>query len=1301
MNTKKLTVLLTTILMLCTGTYLFAQKKPAPKVANKAEIVITEHAADPHSIFKLNDTVKYNIDLKSTYNTPQQGQISYHIMDFKNNIIAKQSYPVSIPAQGSKQVQISMPGQKPGFYKVNFMLNVTEDDDTVRRVFGVDTSNIHSGWQKPADFDQFWSTAKAELAKVAPEFKMTERPDMSGGNDQVYLIEMKSLGNITIRGWLTLPKDRKANEKLPIVIGFPGYGGQKDPYRGITKGIAYFGINPRGLGNSRDVFHPTRDDYISYDIQDKNKYVMRGAIMDCIRAVDFVLSRPEVDATGIYADGASMGGYLSIILSSFDSRIHICSASNPTFSDFRTLAESNEDFPMGLLRTNAKKSGLAIGDVLNTLDYFDLKYFASNVKCPVVMGMGLLDNIAPPFTEIAVYNNIPTAKKVFMFPNIGHGVGSEMNEFVGKWVYDELKIYQKWAFYNIAPTATPGIAAKPAMRDPYAEAIDVIDHPSDKNAIFKSGEPVSYTLDVSSTFKTVQNGKLSYTVINSQGKFVTKNSVPISIPPKTTKYVAFDIPTQTAGFYSVNFAINTTDYDDTVRRAFGVDTNKIHGIQHKPADFDAFWQNAKKELAAIAPNFKMIEKPELAHGTIDKVYLIEMQSLGNVTIRGYLSLPNDRKPNQKLPISVYLPGYGAQAYPQQALSAMAFLSLSVRGQPLSDDVIKPGREDYITTDIADKNKYILRGVLMDCVRTIDFVCSRPELDLTGVYVTGASMGGYLALALAGIDGRVNLASANNPVFSDFRSLAVTSSSFPMSEIKFFSRKNSVKMDALLNNLDYYDLQNFTGNIRVSTVTAIGLLDDIAPPAAQFQMFNNIAPNKKILVYPYLAHDVGPDAGNYVGKWVYTNLKVYEKWKEFNAQNEAAKAKEEESGTESVAITDHPGNPEAVYKSGNVIDYSIDFKNNFLKKQSGQFTYLVFTSNDVLVRKDSLPITLDPRSTKRVHIEIPPQKTGFYKVSFAINVTDYDDTLKRVFGVNIEGIRSDYQKPADFDKFWVDTKAELAKIPPNFKMTEHKEMETGAGEQIYLIEMQSLGNITIRGWLTLPKDRRAKERFPVMLQLPGYGNELKPTHGISQFAILALNVRGQGNSRDVIHPDREDYISYNLEDRDKFIYRGSIMDGIRAIDFIYAHPELFDPEFLYVTGGSQGGYLTLTVASLDHRVSICAADNPGYIDLKMPYYNGKWPITVFHDYADTKGVKFETLMNNFEYFNLKSFVPNIQCKVVVGIGLLDPLVPPTNELIMYNNIKTPKKLFIYPNLTHEVGPELFQYKMRWMVDNLGL
>jgi cephalosporin-C deacetylase-like acetyl esterase len=1288
------TLIVTTVLVLTGIGFtdgLFAQSKVAKEVE---EIVIKEHAADRNAIFKKNDTIKYTLDFKNTYNSAQSGHISYAITDFKNNLIAKKAFPISIPAKGTKQVQLDMPAQPAGFYKVNFMLNTNDDDDTVRRVFGVDTARVLSPYKTPDDFWPFWDNAKKELAKVDPQFKVTPMPNLSKGNDEILLVEMKSLGNITIRAWMTLPKNRKPGQKLPVSIAYPGFNSEMHPFYGVS-GMASIGLNIRGYGNSRDVIHPkNHEDFINIGVEDKDTYVFKGVMMDCVRLIDFICSTDYLDAKAIFTTGGSLGGYLALATAGLDERVTICSGDNPGYPDIRAM--SSEVFPINTMKYYAKDKGMDFEKCLKTWDYYNLKSFATHIKCPVVMGIGLMDNFIAPAASIYAWNNIPSGnKKLFIFPNLAHEVGSEQGIYVGGWVYQKLKVYEKWIVYNKPEAIQP--AAAPVV-DPNAEVITLIEHPINKSGVYRSGAPMPYTVDMKSNFKTTQTGKLSYKVTTVTGKLVAQGSAPVSLLAKATKNHAFEIPDQPAGVYNISVMINTSKYDDTLRRAFVVDTNKIGATRQKPADFDAFWANAKRELAKVPGQFKVTEMPDMEHN--DKVYQIEMHSLDNIVIRGYMALPKEVKPGQKLPVSVYLPGYGAQANPLVGTPSMALISLSVRGQPMSDDVLKPEREEYITTGIENKNKYILKGVLMDCVRLVDFVCSRSELDSTAIYAGGASMGGYLALALSAIDQRVAITTANNPVFADFRTLATVSNSFPMAEIKHYAESNSVPLTAILNTLDYFDLQNFATNIHAPTVMGIGLLDNLSPPTGNLAMYNAIPANKKIFVFPALAHDIGPEIGAYVGKWVFEKLNVWQRYLAFNKQEEADKAKEAESGKESVVIIDHPGNKEAVFKANSNIDYDVDLKNNFEKKVDGKFTYFVYTSEDKFIREDSVKVSIGARATKRVHVEVPPQKTGFYKINFAVDVGEYDDTLKRVFGVNIEAIRSNYPKPADFDDFWDKTKKELASVPPNFRMTEQPELEKGSGK-IYLIEMQSLGNITVRAWLTIPKDRRPKDKLPVFIQLPGYGNAMVPAIEASSFAFISLNVRGQGNSRDVIHPQREEYISYDLEDKNKFIYRGSIMDAMRLIDFVYSRKDLFDTESIFVTGGSQGGYLTLCLASLDPRVSICEAENPGYIDLKVPYYNDKWPINVFRDYADQKSVKFETLMDNFEYFNLKNFVPNIKCKVIVGIGLLDPLVPPTNELIMYNNIKTWKKLFIYPNLTHEVDPELGAYKTKWMMDNLGL
>ena len=78
-----------------------------------------------------------------------------------------------------------------------------------------------------------------------------------------------------------------------------------------------------------------------------------------------------------------------------------------------------------------------------------------------------------------------------------------------------------------------------------------------------------------------------------------------------------------------------------------------------------------------------------------------------------------------------------------------------------------------------------------------------------------------------------------------------------------------------------------------------------------------------------------------------------------------------------------------------------------------------------------------------------------------------------------------------------------------------------------------------------------------------------------------------------------------------------------------------------------------------------------------------------------------VLNTLDYFDLKNFVPNVKCKTIIGIGLLDKFAPPYGELVIYNTINAQKKLFIYPNLGHEVDPSLGNYKGRWLYDNLGV
>ncbi len=423
-------------LLLITGTkQVFAQ---AGDKEGEISAVITPHNSD--GIF--NSTASYTFEVKNGSGTPQTGKVSYLVTTEAGKKVKTDSVHVKIGAKSSESYNFDIPVAKPGFYKVNFMVNVSDYDDTTRKAFGIKPEEIRSQYAKPADFEAFWQNTRKELDNVPPEFKMTELVDSNKKNHKVFLIEMKSLGGLTVRGYLTEPVVKSKNKKFVVLLGLPGYQVALGPMMGSDPEIAMFTLNIRGSGNSKDAIDVRRDSYILLNIEDKNKYVMRGAIMDCIRAVDFIYSRPELRHENIIVAGGSLGGYLTVALASLDKRINFCSAANPILSDVRNL-EHEVDWPIDDIHKYVNtRPGLTMDKVYSSLDYFDAKNFATDLKCPTLVGLGMVDHIAPPNHVYVLYNNITQAQKhMIIFRDLGHEIGKKYNIYEGRWMRDQFALF--------------------------------------------------------------------------------------------------------------------------------------------------------------------------------------------------------------------------------------------------------------------------------------------------------------------------------------------------------------------------------------------------------------------------------------------------------------------------------------------------------------------------------------------------------------------------------------------------------------------------------------------------------------------------------------------------------------------------------------------------------------------------------------------------------------------------------------------------------------------------------------------
>lgn len=408
---------------------------------DEGEIVINASPTKKDAIYDANNSIVYNINLENKFDSRQTGTLGYRVLTLANKEVTKSSVNVNMGKNSTKSVSLRIPQQAAGFYKVQFMVNFPEYDDTVRRVFGVNPTQIKSEHDKPADFDSFWDKTLEELAKVEPNFKVTELPDSARDNRRVFAIEMKSLGNLTVRGWMTIPDTKNKRKKFPVLLGLPGYQVDLKPMFGSDEDLAIVVLNVRGQGNSRDKIRTLRDDYIFTGLEDKSRYVMRGAIMDCVRMVDFIFSREELDHDNIMVSGGSMGGFLSMATAALDHRIKLCSAQNPILCDVKALPGKVE-WPLRDLNRYARiNRGLTLDKLLDNLSYFDTKNFATRIQCPTLVGIGLLDHLAPPDNEYTAFNNLPVKKHMIIFRDLGHEVALYYKEYEGRWMRDTFALF--------------------------------------------------------------------------------------------------------------------------------------------------------------------------------------------------------------------------------------------------------------------------------------------------------------------------------------------------------------------------------------------------------------------------------------------------------------------------------------------------------------------------------------------------------------------------------------------------------------------------------------------------------------------------------------------------------------------------------------------------------------------------------------------------------------------------------------------------------------------------------------------
>ncbi len=277
---------------------------------------------------------------------------------------------------------------------------------------------------RPADFDQYWDAALAEMRAVDPQLELVPHP-LPAPFVECFDLYFTGVAQARVHAKYLRPK--AAPRPHPAVLLFHGYSGSSgdwsDKLNYVAQGFSVAALDCRGQGGeSQDVGGVkgnTLRGHIIRGLDDlPDKLLFRQIFLACAQLASLVMDMPEVEPTRVGATGGSQGGGLTLACAALEPRVMRAAPVYPFLSDYQRVWEMDlaehayqelkEYFRFFDPRHEREQ------EVFTTLGYVDIQHLAPRIKAKVLMITGLMDMICPPSTQFAAYNKITSEKRTLI-----------------------------------------------------------------------------------------------------------------------------------------------------------------------------------------------------------------------------------------------------------------------------------------------------------------------------------------------------------------------------------------------------------------------------------------------------------------------------------------------------------------------------------------------------------------------------------------------------------------------------------------------------------------------------------------------------------------------------------------------------------------------------------------------------------------------------------------------------------------------------------------------------------------------
>lgn len=284
---------------------------------------------------------------------------------------------------------------------------------------------------KPADFDEYWDRALAELDSASLDYELV-KADIEAPGVECFNLYFTGVGGAKIRCMLARPAEQKTAG--PGILLFHGYSSSSgdwfDKIGYAALGFTVLAMDCRGQGGySTDtllVEGTNLRGHIIRGLDDPNPdhLYYRHVFLDTAHAARILMSMETVDEKRVGVYGVSQGGALAIACAALQPDVKEVVAVYPFLSDFRRVWE------MDIQNTAYEEIAYFFRqfdpahereeEIFNRLGYIDIQNLADRIKANVLWVTAMRDMVCPPSTQFAAYNKIRSNKEMLIYYEYGH-----------------------------------------------------------------------------------------------------------------------------------------------------------------------------------------------------------------------------------------------------------------------------------------------------------------------------------------------------------------------------------------------------------------------------------------------------------------------------------------------------------------------------------------------------------------------------------------------------------------------------------------------------------------------------------------------------------------------------------------------------------------------------------------------------------------------------------------------------------------------------------------------------------------